>query len=249
MTEANDPWTCACGRTWGGERAKCAACGEARGAAARTSVARPEPAAPARRAGFQAGAPVAPAPRGAPPVRLPTRTLLLEVPRVCCCCLGAPQGAPHQIVVGERGGFGLDVTDTLIGMGMLAATGFGWFTIRHERGMETCLRAPVCARCRAHVTGFERAWLVAGGLAFAALLVALFVSRPTTGEGFLTPLGIALGVLVGGGLALSLVLGRPGPDCAGSRPVAVAQRGDAFLVTFGNHAYGRRVADMNPLSG
>jgi hypothetical protein len=191
-------------------------------------------------------APIDPAPPGAPPVALVTRTLRLELPRWCCCCLGPAAGIKHSVAVGERGGFGVDLVDTLIGLSALALTGFGWITFSNEEGFETRLSLPICAPCRQHATALERATIVSGALGFAAFFAGLLLRWPQRAGEVLAPLGAGLGVFVLALVGQALLLPRPGPPCCGSRPVGLRWRGERFTLTFGNPAFGRRVAAMNP---
>ena len=82
----HDTWTCACGHTASTHLFSCPACGgerpkdmDPRKRSANSSHGQPSP-----------DTPLPPNPQGARPVRVTVRTLMLKLPRWCCCCLAKP---------------------------------------------------------------------------------------------------------------------------------------------------------------
>lgn len=236
-------WTCACGRECAAERSKCPACGDPRSGA---------PASPARR-----DAPVDPAlalppnPADGPAVALLSRSLLLQVPRACVCCLGPPDSRPIEARVSTRDVEWGRVASTALGLLTAAVTGFGWYHTRHTaKGLETRLRCPACDFCRQHEESGELAGLIGGAVALGGALLTLLVlggaPRPGTAALVFGVWSVAGVMAFVAAAAKGAARRRPGCTQHHAVRVVVRRSDDTFKVVFGNRSYGRRVAELNP---
>lgn len=193
-----------------------------------------------------AATPIAPAPRGAPPRALLARSLNLEHPRACACCLGGPAVRILDVRMAESS------TD----WALLAATyyvfGYFWAAAYQLLGgdrtaLDTRLRCPVCEGCLRH----EQAAPIGGALGALVGLGAPFAALVVTGPGTWSRQGL-LGLALAG-LALGLSVGlaayagrrRRGPACSEHATVRARKVGPRFEVAYGNPSYGARVAELN----
>jgi len=150
------------------------------------------------------------------------------------------------VAVGEAGTFGVDVGSTFIGLTALLVSGYGWIQFSDKDGFQSKLSLPICDACRHHATARERASIISGAAGLGSLFLSMAVIRPHSAKEGLQAVGVGLVVFVVATIVQAILGKRPEPPCCGTRPVGLVMRDERFTITFGNPAFGHRVAAMNP---
>ena len=191
---------------------------------------------------------LAPNPPDAPAFKYDARSLMLNLPMACVCCLGPPGRLPLQVVATSTDVYWGQIASSILGVFSFFATGVGWVYTSHSQKRESILRCPACDDCRKHEEVYHVALLIGGALALIGFVASMYRLKPTLYPGLALGGGWAVGGLVLAIVAEMLLGGRRGPTCAPHRPVRVSWRSEGFRLTLGNQSWGRRLAELNARS-
>ena len=75
-----------------------------------------------------------------------------------------------------------------------------------------------------------------------ALAAPIFLIKTVSTDAILSAFGISIAAAGALGFAASLLLRTARSSCCGRTPIQIAWQGERFKLTFGNAAYGERVA-------
>lgn len=254
-TAGSTTWPCACGTKNASVRLRCAGCGAGRPAAGGAPASAPQtPAFDARpeppkwsRLARDSGKPLPPNVPGAVPVSFTTRSLLFEMPTLCCCCL-AGTNRTLDVVATKTEVNWLNVALTTLGLLLAVAVGQGFRMDQHSESYSGRFRIPCCPSCRSHALFDSIGWVVGLGLGVVAAFV-LVLAQHESQRSFGATVLVGCVVAVIGGFASRPLLSRLGPGCAKRTPVSISWRNEEFRFSFASKSWGERVLELNAPRG